>query len=98
MSHRLWKPIKNIINKMNKLEKHKRESHHMLKNRMLKAILQNKKNSVVRDNLDNMFNEFNIQLKPDIPIALILFKIDNFAVIKKINIMIKTEKYSNLPL
>jgi len=81
MSHRLWKPIKKILNKMNKLEKHKRESTYVLKNRMLKAMLQNK-NSVSIDNLDKLFNDFNIKLKRETPIALILFKIDDFIEIK----------------
>lgn len=81
MSHRLWKPIKNILNRMKKLEKDKRESYYVLKNRKLKAILENE-NSLDIENLENMFNEFRIQVKREAPIAMILFKIDNFARIK----------------
>lgn len=81
MSLRLWKPIKNILNKMKKLEKDKRESYNVLKNKKLKAILQNE-NSLDIENLENMFNEFGIQLRVDVPIVMILFKIDNFVKVK----------------
>lgn len=81
MSHRLWKPIKNILNKMKTLEKQKRDSFNILKNRMLKAILKND-NSIIIENLENKFKEFKIQLKPELPTVIILLKIDHFANIK----------------